>query len=62
MLMLTRVIGTFSQPVQELKDRCLSQGLYPVQNIMTKKQVEEGVRGGGDSAYTSTLLFITKET
>jgi hypothetical protein len=36
---------------------CLSQGFYSCTNIMTKKQVgEERVY----SAYTSTLLFITK--
>jgi hypothetical protein len=35
----------------------LSQGFYSCTNIMTKKQVgEERVY----SAYTSTLLFITK--
>jgi hypothetical protein len=38
---------------------CLSQGFYSYTNIMTKKQVgEERVY----SAYTSTLLFITKGT
>ena len=38
---------------------CLSQGLYSAQNVMTKKQVgEERIF----SAYTSTLLFITKES
>jgi hypothetical protein len=37
---------------------CLSQSFYSCTNIMTKKQVgEERV----DSAYISTLLFITKE-
>jgi hypothetical protein len=37
---------------------CLSQGFYSCSNIMTKKQVgEERVY----SAYTSILLFITKE-
>jgi hypothetical protein len=37
---------------------CLSQGLYSCTNIMTKKQVgEERVY----QAYTSILLFITKE-
>jgi hypothetical protein len=37
---------------------CLSQGFYSCTNIMTKKQVgEERVY----SAYTSTVLFITKE-
>jgi hypothetical protein len=37
---------------------CLSQGFYSCRNIMTKKQVgEERVY----SAYTSILLFITKE-
>ena len=36
---------------------CLSQGFYSCTNIKTKKQVgEERVY----SAYTSTLLFITK--
>ena len=38
--------------------QCLSQGFYSCTNIMTKKQVgEERVY----SAYTSMLLFITKE-
>ena len=37
--------------------QCLSQGFYSCTNIMTKRQVgEERVY----SAYTSTLLFITK--
>jgi hypothetical protein len=37
---------------------CLSQGFYSCTNIMTNKQVgEERVY----PAYTSTLLFITKE-
>jgi hypothetical protein len=37
---------------------CLSQGFYGCTNIMTNKQVgEERVY----SAYTSILLFITKE-
>ena len=37
---------------------CLTQGFYSCTNTMTKKQVgEERVY----SAYTSTLLFITKE-
>jgi hypothetical protein len=37
---------------------CLSQGFYSCTNTMTKKQVgEEKVY----SAYTSILLFITKE-
>jgi hypothetical protein len=37
---------------------CLSQGFYSCTNIMTKKQVgEERVY----SAYTSMLLFITKD-
>jgi hypothetical protein len=35
----------------------LSQGVYSCTNIMTKKQVGEK---GAYSAYTSTLLFITK--
>ena len=39
-------------------DEYLSQGFYSCTNIMTKKQVgEERVY----SAYTSILLFITKE-
>jgi hypothetical protein len=38
--------------------KCLSQGFYSCTNIIIKKQVgEERVY----SAYTSTLLFITKE-
>ena len=42
----------------ERLDHCLSQGFYSCTSIMTKKQVgEERVY----SAYTSTLLFITKE-
>ena len=37
---------------------CLSQGFYSYTNIMTKKQIgEERVY----LAYTSILLFITKE-
>jgi hypothetical protein len=37
---------------------CLSQGFYSCTNLMTKKQIgEERVY----SAYTSILLFITKE-
>jgi hypothetical protein len=37
---------------------CLSKGFYSCTNIMTKRQVgEERVY----SAYTSVLLFITKE-
>jgi hypothetical protein len=37
---------------------CLSEGFFSCANIMTKKQVgEERVY----SAYTSILLFITKE-
>ena len=40
------------------KGGCLSQGFYSCTNIMTKKQVgEERVY----LAYTSILLFITKE-
>ena len=40
------------------ENECLSQGFYSCTNIMTKKQVgEERVY----SAYTSILLFITKE-
>jgi hypothetical protein len=42
---------------ERLLGKCLSQGFYSCTNIMTKKQVgEERVY----SAYTSTLLFITK--
>jgi hypothetical protein len=37
---------------------CLSQGFYSCTNIMTKKQVGEE---RFYSAYTSILLFITKE-
>ena len=45
-------------PVQTFLGDCLSQGFYSFTNIMTKKQVgEERVY----SAYTSILLFITKE-
>jgi hypothetical protein len=47
-------------PIEEESEKacCLSQGLYFCTNIMTKKQVgEERVY----SAYTSMLLFITKE-
>jgi hypothetical protein len=41
-----------------LYSACFSQGFYSCTNIMTKKQAgEERVY----SAYTSTLLFITKE-
>jgi hypothetical protein len=37
---------------------CLNQGFYSCTNIMTKKQAgEERIY----SAYTSILLFITKE-
>jgi hypothetical protein len=40
------------------EDSCLGQGSYSCTSIMTKKQVgEERVY----SAYTSILLFITKE-
>jgi hypothetical protein len=38
--------------------QCLSQGFYSCTNIMTKKQVGEE---RAYLAYTSTLLFITKE-
>jgi hypothetical protein len=37
---------------------CLSQGFFSCTNIMTTKQVEEE---RVYSAYTSILLFITKE-
>jgi hypothetical protein len=49
----------FSKPFPcRLHKVCLSQGFYSCTNIMTKKQVgEERVY----SAYTSILLFITKE-
>jgi hypothetical protein len=40
-----------------LRRQCLSQGFYSCTNIMTKNQVGEG---RVYSAYTSTLLFITK--
>jgi hypothetical protein len=44
--------------LKKIKRHCLSQGSYSCTNIMTKKQVgEERVY----SAYTSILLFITKE-
>jgi hypothetical protein len=47
----------WSLNIGDRKAHCLSQGFYSCTNIMTKKQVgEERV----DSAYTSTLLFITK--
>jgi hypothetical protein len=50
-LKTTPVLGIYIQMV------CLSQGFYSCTNIMTKKQVgEERIY----SAYTSTLLFITK--
>jgi hypothetical protein len=45
------------QPRLHRETLCLSHGFYSCTNIMTKKQVgEERVY----SAYTSTLLFITK--
>ena len=45
-------------PVRRCIVLCLSQGFYSCTNIMTKKHVgEERVYW----AYTSTLLFITKE-
>jgi hypothetical protein len=47
-----------SSEVKMMEGYCLSQGFYSCTNIMTKKQVgEERVY----SAYTSILLFITKE-
>jgi hypothetical protein len=43
---------------QFVNGECLSQGFYSCTNLRTKKQVgEERVY----SAYTSILLFITKE-
>jgi predicted transcriptional regulator len=43
---------------RNLFSQCLDQGFYSLTNIMTKKQVgEERIY----SAYTSILLFITKE-
>jgi hypothetical protein len=41
-----------------LLNHCLSQGFYSCTNIMTKKQVAEERLY---SAYTSILLFFTKE-
>jgi hypothetical protein len=59
-------LGLSDPPVQpetkvlvrdKINGSCLSQGFYSCTNIMTKKQVgEERIY----SAYTSTLLFITK--
>jgi hypothetical protein len=44
--------------VREVLKHCLNQGFYSCTNIMTKKHAgEERVY----SAYTSILLFITKE-
>ena len=52
-LILKRIIVAFVA-----EDSCLGQGSYSCTSIMTKKQVgEETVY----SAYTSILLFITKE-
>ena len=49
--------GYTSEKVLVVVCKCLSQGFYSCTNIMTKKQVgEERVY----SAYTSTLLVITK--
>jgi hypothetical protein len=45
----------FPYTLLESLGHCLSQGFYSCTNIMTKKQV------GVYSAYTSILLFITKE-
>jgi hypothetical protein len=42
---------------EDLTSICLSQGFYSCTNIMATKQVGEG---RVYSAYTSTLLFITK--
>jgi hypothetical protein len=44
--------------MEKMYGHCLSQGFYSCTNIMTKKQVEEE---RVYSAYTSILLFITKE-
>jgi hypothetical protein len=50
-------VTVFSKAVVFTLHFCLSQGFYSCTNIMTKKQVgEERVY----SAYSSTLLFITK--
>jgi hypothetical protein len=55
-------VGEMAQRLREhllflKRTDCLIQGLYSCTNIMTKKQVgEERVY----SAYTSTLLLITK--
>ena len=52
MVRLSQEYPTMLEPI------CLSQGFYACTNIMTKKQVgEERVY----LAYTSILLFITKE-
>ena len=54
------MVSTACLVQEEQKDlpSCLSQGFYSCTNIMTTKQVEEE---RVYSAYTSTLLFITKE-
>jgi hypothetical protein len=59
---LKKSIQNFRKTVSQVNGAifrmCLSQGFYSCTNIMTKKQVgEERVY----SAYTSILLFITKE-
>ena len=52
------VLGLLIGVLRQSLTLCLSQGFYSCTNVMTKKQVgEERVY----SAYTSTLLFITKE-
>jgi hypothetical protein len=53
-----QVIFDHAVLAQQQEADCLSQGFYSCTNIMTKKQVgEERVY----LAYTSILLFITKE-
>jgi len=48
----------YQSSLQTAINKCLSQGFYSCTNLRTKKQVgEERVY----SAYTSILLFITKE-
>jgi hypothetical protein len=52
-----RLTVNWHREIQPTVDSCLSQGFYSCTNTMIKKQVgEERVY----SAYTSTLLFITK--
>jgi hypothetical protein len=57
-LRLKQCLGLHQDSDLDSDATCLSQGFYSCTNIMTKKQVgEERVY----SAYTSILLFITKE-